>query len=366
MTPIQVGIIGCGNISDIYLKNGQKFEILDIVAVADLDFERAAAKAKLFDLQAYTPADLLADPALELVINLTIPAAHYEVSRAIIDSGKSVYSEKPLATQLDDGRQLLAAAQAKGVRVGCAPDTFLGGGLQTCRKLIDDGAIGQPVAATAFMMSHGPEGWHPNPDFFYQPGAGPLFDMGPYYLTTLAAMLGPIRRVTGSARISFPERIIGSGPRKGQPIQVNTPTHVAGLLDFASGAVGTLITSFDVWGSQLPRLEIYGSEGTLALPDPNTFAGPVFLRQAGQTEWREIKLTHSYTENSRGLGVADLAYALRSNRPHRANGTMALHVLEAMQAFLDASQSGCHVELVSRCEQPAALPAGLPVGVLDE
>lgn len=214
MTPTKIGIIGCGNISDIYLKNGQKFDILDITTVADLDFKRAKAKAKQYGVKAVTPAEILADPSLEIVINLTIPAAHYEVSLAAIDAGKSVYSEKPLATRLDDGRRLLAAAQAKGVRIGCAPDTFLGGGLQTCRKLIDDGAIGRPVAATAFMMSHGPESWHPDPEFFYQPGAGPMFDMGPYYLTALIAMLGPIRRVTGMAEISFQKRIIGSGAKK--------------------------------------------------------------------------------------------------------------------------------------------------------
>lgn len=366
MTPTNIGIIGCGNISDIYLKNGQIFDILNITTVADLDFERANAKAQLYGVKAVTPAALLADPNIEIVINLTIPAAHYEISLAAIDAGKSVYSEKPLATRLDHGRRLLAAAQAKGVRIGCAPDTFMGGGLQTCRKLIDDGAIGRPVAATAFMMSHGPESWHPDPEFFYQPGGGPMFDMGPYYLTALIAMLGPIRRVTGMAEISFQKRIIGSGAKKGQAIAVHTPTHVAGLLHFANDVVATLITSFDVWGSQLPRLEIYGSTGTIVAPDPNTFGGPVLLRQAGQNEWREVKLTHSYTENGRGLGVADLAYALRSDRPHRANGAIALHVLEAMQSFLDSAQVGRHIELTSHCEQPAALPLGLQIGALDE
>ena len=365
MNQTKVGIIGCGNISDIYLKAGDKFDILDIVAVTDLDFERAKAKAKQYGVKAMTTTELLADPDIEIVVNLTIPAAHYEVSLMVIEAGKSVYSEKPLAIKPEDGQRLLDAAQAKGVRIGCAPDTFLGGGLQTCRKLIEDGAIGRPVAATAFMMSHGPEAWHPDPEFFYQPGAGPLFDMAPYYLTALISMLGPIKRVTGSAQVSFPERTIGSGAKAGQKIQVNTPTHVAGVLDFASGAVGTLITSFDVWGAQLPRIEIYGSDGTLAVPDPNTFNGPVLLRRADEREWSEIKLTHGYTENSRGLGVADLAYGLQSGRAHRASGQMAFHVVEAMQSILDASEAGRHIALVSTCPQPAPLPVGLKAGTLD-
>lgn len=365
MRRTKIGIIGCGNISDIYLKAGQKFDILDIVAVTDLDFQRATAKAQRYGVKAYAPTELLADPDIEIVVNLTIPAAHYEVSRMAIEAGKSVYSEKPLAIHLDEGRQLLEAAQAKGVRIGCAPDTFLGGGLQTCRKLVDDGAIGRPVAATAFMMTHGPEAWHPDPEFFYQPGAGPMFDMGPYYLTALIAMLGPIRRVTGSAQASFPERTIGSGARAGQKVKVNTPTHVAGLLDFDNGVIGTIITSFDVWDAQLPRIEIYGSDGTLTMPDPNTFGGPVLLHRAGEPEWREIELSHGYLGNSRGLGVADLAYALQSGRAHRASGRMAYHVLEAMHSFLEASEAGRHIELTSRCGQPAPLPVGLPAGTLD-
>ncbi len=201
--------------------------------------------------------------------------------------------------------------------MGSAPDTFLGGGLQTCRKLIDEGAIGEPVAAVAFMTGHGPEGWHPDPEFFYRPGAGPMFDMGPYYLTALVSLLGPIVRVTGSTRISFPERTIGSGPKQGQKIVVETPTHVAGVLDFAGGAVATIITSFDVWAANLPCIEIYGSEGSLSVPDPNTFGGPVRIRLAGDKEWREVPLTHGFTENSRGLGVADMA----SGDPGRASAS---------------------------------------------
>jgi predicted dehydrogenase len=363
----KIGIIGCGNISNIYLQSGNKFDILEVVACADIIPERAEAKAKEHNIpKAYTPEALLADPEIEIVVNLTIPRAHAEVSLAAVEAGKSVYSEKPLAINRKAGAQVLERAKARRVRVGCAPDTFLGGGLQTCRKLIDEGSIGQPVAATAFMMSPGHERWHPDPDFFYQKGGGPMFDMGPYYLTALVSILGPVRRVTGSAQIISRERTITSQPKYGQKITVNVPTHVAGILDFAGGAVGTIITSFDVWSAQLPRIEIYGTEGTLNMPDPNTFGGIVQLRRAGENEWYEVPLTHGYTENSRGLGVADMAYALRSGRAHRANGDMAYHVLDIMEAFHDASKEGRHIELNSQCDRPTPLPLGLRPGSLDE
>jgi predicted dehydrogenase len=358
-TKINVGLIGCGNISGIYLKNCKAFEILNMVACADLDLARAEAKADEHGVpRACTTEALLADPEIQLVINLTVPSVHAAISRAAIRAGKHVYSEKPLATTREVGQQILAEARARGVRVGCAPDTFLGGGLQTCRKLIDDGAIGEPVAATAFMTSHGPETWHPDPEFFYQPGGGPMFDMGPYYLTALVHLLGPIARVTGSARISFPERIITSQPHHGTVIHVQTPTHVAGVLDFVSGLVATIITSFDIWAASLPRLEIYGAEGSLNVPDPNTFGGPVRIRRADEKEWIELPVTHGFTANSRGLGVADMAQAILTDSPHRASGEMAYHVLDAMQAFEEASRAGCHLGLASRCERPAPLPKG--------
>lgn len=362
---VQVGIIGCGNIFNAYVKGCRAFPILDLVACADIDAGRAEAKAAEHGLKALSVDALLADPDIRIVVNLTVPAAHAEVSLAAIAAGKNVYSEKPLATSRADGARVLAAAQAQGVLVGCAPDTFLGGGLQTCRKLIDDGWIGRPVAATAFMLGHGMEHWHPNPEFFYKPGAGPLFDMGPYYLTALVHLLGPATRVTGSAQISFAERLVTSQPNFGQRIKVETPTHVAGVLDFATGAVGTLITSFDVWSHNLPRIEIYGSEGSLSVPDPNTFAGPVRVRRAGAQEWSEIPLTHGYAENMRGIGVADMAYALTSGRPHRASGALAYHVLDLMQAFLDASAAGRHIAIESTCVRPASLPVGLRAGQLD-
>jgi predicted dehydrogenase len=329
------------------------------VACADLFIERAQAQAERFHVpKACGVEELLADPDIDIVINLTIPGAHAKIGMAALDAGKSVYGEKPLALTREQGQALLTTAQAKNLRVGSAPDTFLGGGIQTCIQLINEGQIGKPIAATAFMLSHGVENWHADPDFFYQPGAGPLFDMGPYYLTALISMLGPVRRVTGSAQISFPERVITSQPKYGTKITVNTPTHMAGVLDFANGAVVTMITSFDVWAHHLPRIEIYGTEGTLSVPDPNTFGGHVHIRRAGEREWSEVPLTHGYTQNSRGIGVADMVYAIHTGRQHRANGEMAYHVLDIMQSFYDSSRDGRHIELASTCEQPAPLAAG--------
>lgn len=362
----KVGIIGCGNISGIYLKNSHFFDILEPVACADLYMDRAKAKAQEFNVpKACTVEELLADPEIQIVVNLTIPKAHAEVATAALEAGKCVHNEKPLAVNREDGRKLLELAGAKGLRVGCAPDTFLGGGFQTCRKLIDDGWIGEPVAATAFMMGHGHESWHPDPEFYYQPGGGPMLDMGPYYLTALITLMGPIHRVTGSARITFPERTITSQPKYGTIIKVNTPTHIAGVMDFANGAVGTIVTSFDVWATEVPRIEIYGTAGTLSLPDPNSFGGPVRIRRAGAGEWSTVPLTYGYVENSRGMGVADMAYALRSGRPHRANGELAYHVLDIMEAFHEASRENRHIELTSTCTRPAPLPLGLTPGTLD-
>jgi predicted dehydrogenase len=353
-TKTKIAIVGCGNISDIYLENCLAFG-LDVVACTDMDMSRAEAKGQQFGVAARPLAEVLADSSIEIIVNLTPPSVHAEMSRAALNAGKHVHSEKPLATNRTDGAQLLELAKSKGLRIGCAPDTFLGGGLQTCRRLLDDGAIGEPVAAVAFMTGRGMEMWHPNPDFFYQPGGGPMFDMGPYYLTTLVSMLGPVRRLTGSARISFPERLITSQPLAGTKIKVNTPTHVTGVLDFVSGSVATVIMSFDVWAANLPHIEIYGSEGSLSLPDPNTFGGSVRVKSAKNKKWRNVPLTYNHTENSRGLGVSDMAAAIREDRPHRASGEMAFHVLDLMQSFEEASRAGQHIEIQSRCERPAAL-----------
>jgi predicted dehydrogenase len=364
-TKVKIGIIGTGNIFPAYVKGCRAFDILDIAACADIDRPKAEARAAEFDIpRVCAVEELLADPEIQVVVNLTIPRAHAEVSLAAIRAAKNVHSEKPLAVTRQQGGQIIAAAREKGVRVSCAPDTFLGGGNQTCRKLIDDGQIGEPAAAVAFMTCHGHESWHPNPDFYYQVGGGPMLDMGPYYLTALVNLLGPVKRVTGSTRITFPERVATSQFHYGRRIPVEVPTHVAGVLDFANGAVGTIITSFDIWAANLPRIEIYGSEGSLSVPDPNTFQGPVRVRQAGASEWSEVPLTHS-DDVGRGIGVADMAYAITYGRPHRVNGDMAYHVLDVMEAFEDASQSGKHVEIASRCSRPAPLPLELPKGKLD-
>jgi len=366
MDRVKIGLIGCGNISDRYLQTCDKFEVLEVVACADLDLERARGRAAEFGIpRACTPEELLADPEIRIVVNLTTPGAHHAVAKAALEAGKCVHSEKPLAITREQGRELLALADARGLRVGCAPDTFLGGGLQTCRKLIDDGCIGKPVAATAFMMCHGHESWHPDPEFYYKVGGGPMFDMGPYYLTALVHLLGPIRRVTGAARITFPERLITSQPKCGTKIHVEVPTHVAGIMDFADGAVGTIITSFDVWGANLPQLELHGAEGSLSAPAPGGFGGPVRLLRRGEKEWRQVPLTHGHADQWRGIGVADMACALLSGRRHRANGELAYHVLDVMHAFHDASETQRHIELESVCERPAPLPAGAPEGVLE-
>ena len=351
---VKIGIIGCGNISGTYLKANDKFDALDIVAVADIERSRAEAKAGEFPfVRAVTPDEIFADDQIEIVLNLTIPAAHREIALRALEAGKSAYNEKPLSLTREHAKELLEAAASKGLLVGCAPDTFMGAGFQTCRKLIDEGAIGEPVAATAFMAGHGPEGWHPSPDFFYKFGGGPMFDVGVSYVTALVNLLGPVARATGSARASFAERVCGAEAVKGRKIKVEVPTHIAGTLDFASGAIATIVTSFDVWSHHLPRIEIYGSEGTLSAPDPNIFGGPVMLRKAGDDDWTEVEIIHPWADQSRGVGLADMAHALRSPRSYRASGELAYHVLDVMQSVIDASDAGRHVKLESTAQRPA-------------
>jgi len=362
---VKVGVIGCGNISGNYFKHMKMFPILDLAAVADLDMSRAEAAAQEVGAKAVSVKDLLGDRSIEIVLNLTIPKAHFEVNMAAINAGKNVHCEKPLAINREDGRKTVEAAKAKGVLLGCAPDTFLGGGGQTCRKLIDDGWIGEPIGAVAFMLCHGHESWHPSPEFYYEVGGGPMLDMGPYYLTALVNLIGPIKRVTGSTRVTFPERLITSQPKYGKRVKVETPTHIAGVVDFANGAIGTIIQSFDVWSHNLPRIEIYGTEGSMVVPDPNHFTGPVLVRRAGAKEWSSIPLTHSDTIG-RGIGVADMAYALRYGRKNRASGDLAYHVLDVMCAFEEASNSCQHVAIKSTVTKPAALPVSLQAGELDK
>lgn len=358
-------MVGCGNISKQYFTVAQRLSAFDIVAVADINRQAAERAAAQWQIpRVLTVDELLADPEIDIVLNLTIPAAHHSVALAALQHGKSVYNEKPLALSVAEGQQLLTVAHEHGLRIGCAPDTFLGGGLQSARKLLDEGAIGSPVAATAFMMSRGHEHWHPSPEFYYKAGGGPMFDMGPYYLTALIAMLGPVARVTGSTRKTWAERVILSEPKRGQMISVDVPTHVVGVLDFETGPVGTIITTFDVKAADLPRIEIYGTDGTLSLPDPNTFGGNTRLRRTGESEWTEITPTFPNLEASRGIGLADMAHAVVENRPHRASGELAFHVLEIMEAIHVASDKGTHVRLSGQCDRPAPFPAGLPEGVI--
>ena len=368
MATMKVGVIGCGKISPIYLRNIQGFyDNVEVAACADLVVERAAERAKEYDVPiACSVEELLANDEIEIVVNLTIPAAHMDVALAAIDAGKHVHNEKPLTVTRDEGKRLLAAAADKGLRVGCAPDTFLGAAFQTCRQLIDTGAIGEPVAAAAFFACHGHESWHPDPEFYYKLGGGPMFDMGPYYLSALISLLGPARRISGSARISSPERTITSEPKNGQKIAVEVPTHVAGTVDFAAGAIATIITSFDVWGHHLPQIEIHGSEATLALPSPNGFSGKVHLRKPGVDGWTEVTHTHGYVGQCRAAAVADMAEAVATGSPHRCSGELAYHVLDIMHAFHDASDQGVYVELESTCAQPAAMPVGLRPNPLDD
>lgn len=366
MSKVKIGIIGCGNISGIYFENlTGVFRNTEVYACADLIEERAREAAEKYKVpQVLSTEELLADKEIQIVVNLTTPDGHYEVCKAALMAGKHVYVEKPLSLSLEHGTELMSLAKEKGLMIGCAPDTFLGSGLQLCRKLIDDGFIGAPVAATAFMVCHGHEGWHPDPEFYYKKGGGPMFDMGPYYLTALVSLLGPAAVVSGMTKTSFAQRTIGSEKKFGQKIDVEVPTHVAGTVKFAGGAIASVITSFDVWSSQLPRIEIYGSLGTLIVPDPNTFGGPVLLRPAQGGEFMEVPLVHAYAENSRGIGVADMARCIKTGDTPRASGELALHVLEIMHAFHTSSDNGQYEFLQTSCDRPSPFSPGLVRGEL--
>jgi predicted dehydrogenase len=337
-----------------------------VAACADLDMARAHAAARAFGIErACSPENLLTDPDIQIVVNLTVPAAHASVSETALKAGKSVYSEKPLALTRADARRLCELAESRHLRIGCAPDTILGAGIQSCIQLINDGAIGRPVAATAFFACPGHESWHPDPAFYYQPGGGPMFDMGPYYLAALVAMVGPVRRVSGMTTRGHATRVVGSGPRRGSRIPVQVPTHVTGLLELENDVVVTIVTSFDVPCADLPRMEIYGTEGSLSVPDPNGFGGPVRLCRRGETSWREMPLTHGYMDNWRGLGVAEMARAIETGRPHRCSAALALHVVDVMEALHESAAARQFVDIVCDCERPQPVPPGLADGVLD-
>jgi predicted dehydrogenase len=357
--PLRVGVVGAGKISAAYLRTLERLDNVAVTAVADLDRARAEAALPLAPAaRACLPDELFRARDVDAVLNLTVPAAHAEVALAAIAAGMHVYGEKPLAAGTAAARGLLDAAARAGVRIGCAPDTVLGTGLQTARALLDDGAIGRPVAATAFMVTPGHELWHPDPEFYYRPGGGPLFDMGPYHLTALVQLLGPVRRVTGFAATPHGTRSIASGPRAGTAFPVEVATHVSGLLEHADGVISTLLLSFDVWAGRLPHIEVYGSRGTLGVPDPNDFDGPVELYSAETRQWRQVPEAGGYRDGARGYGLAELAQALAQGRPHRADAELAFHVLEVMEALMTAAGEGRAVEVESSCHRPAPVPLG--------
>ncbi len=343
------------------------FKEVEIVGVCDLIPERAAKAAEEYGIKKIYKDmhELFADDAVDIVLNLTRPYEHFDVTMAAIKAKKHVYSEKPLGVTLEEGQELVAAAKANGVFIGGAPDTFLGAGIQTCRKLIDAGIIGTPIGASAFMVCRGHETWHPDPEFYYKRGGGPMLDMGPYYLTALVNLLGEISSVSGIVKTTFPQRTITSEPKFGTIVDVDVPTHVTGLMNFKSGAVGTIFTTFDVYKAQMPRIEIYGSEGTLSVPDPNTFGGPIMLYRPEKKEFLEMPLMFNYPDNSRGLGVADMAKALETKRAFRANSDLTLHVLEVMTAFGKSSDAGRHVEIGSSVERPELMVNSALSGIIE-
>ncbi|MGN6426144.1 MAG: Gfo/Idh/MocA family protein [Leifsonia sp.] len=355
---LNVGVIGVGNISRQYFAELPKLPNLRLLAVADLDRERSRAVAAEQGVQALTVDALLAHPDVDAVLNLTLPQAHAEVALLALDAGKHVYGEKPLALATAEARPVLERAERLGLRVGSAPDTVLGTGIQTARALLDDGAIGVPLGAAVAWNAPGHELWHPAPAFYYQPGAGPLFDMGPYYLTALVTFFGPVVRVSGASARSARERTVATGPLAGTSIPVDVDTHVTAILEHASGVISTVTVSFEVWASNVPLFEVYGTEGTLSVPDPNQFSAPVAVASAADRTFREVPVAGGYADAGRGFGLSDLARAIETDRPHRASGTLAFHVLEIMEAVLDASARHEVIALSPAVDRPEPVPLG--------
>jgi predicted dehydrogenase len=369
MRRVKVGVIGAGVISDIYLKTctGSFSHIVEVAAVADVVEELARKRASEYGIpKVYTVDELLADPDIEIVLNLTSPAAHAPINLKALHAGKHVYTEKPFALSEQDADEVLSLARSKGLYVGCAPDTMLGAGVQSCIKLIRDGWIGRPYAANAvIVMGNASGGMHPNFQNFLKLGGDPLFDMGPYYLTAMLAMLGPVRRVSGSAQ-QLNREITVTNPKShafGSTVPVEAPSNVSAVLDFHSGAVGVFQAAKESFG-YLPRLEIFGTEGNLTVPDPNFFSGPIKL-QLASGEVKEMPFSHPFAENSRGIGVADMAYAIQSGRPNRANGEIARHLLEISFAILESSATERHVHLRTTFDPIEPLPLGLKYNALD-
>ena len=363
---IGVGIIGCGNISAAYMRLAPLFRGFEIRACADISDQAARARAEEFGLRAETVDGLLAAGDIDIVVNLTIPAAHFEVSGRILNAGKHVYSEKPFVLSVEEGYQLADRARAKGLRIGSAPDTFLGGSHQLARNLIDSGAIGKVTGGTCYVLSHGMEDWHPNPDFFFKPGGGPVLDVGPYYITNLVQLIGPVKRVAAMSATPSPERTITSQPRHGEKIPVETPTTFQALLEFENGAIVTLGASWDVWRHGHSPMELYGEDGSLFLPDPNFFSGDLQMTKRAEftdalPAWEHPLSVVNEGDGERGVanyrasGLADMAQAIADGRPHRCSLELALHVVEIMTAILQSGEDGRFKSLETRCERPQAL-----------
>lgn len=373
--PVGIGIIGAGVISEIYMKNlSSMFPGTYLVGVSDIIPERAQKRAEQFKTTAYTNEELAAHPDVELIVNLTPPLVHAEIGMLALENGKNFYTEKPFATDREAGQKMIDLAKEKGLYIGSAPDTFMGGGLQMCRALIDQGLIGEPIAVDAAIRNHGMEAWHPEPDFFFAPGAGPLMDVGVYYVTAMATILGPYKSVNAMARATFNERTIGNGEREGEKIPVTTPTHIVATMEFESGVLGSLTASFDLWETDFATLTIYGTEGTLRLPDPNTFGGPIQYLQGGTDRWIDIPVTVPNQENGRGLGANDLAESMRAGVKSRVDGSLGFHVLDFMMSVLESAETGERKEIQSTFERPAPaeyakdakIPADVKMGVSNE
>lgn len=367
MKTVGVGIIGCGNISTSYLKLAPLFKALEVRAVADLNMDAAKARAEEFSVRASTIDDLLASDDIEIIVNLTIPAAHFDVTKRILEAGKHAYSEKPFVLTLEEGEALRSLAAEKGLRVGSAPDTFLGGAHQLARAAIDENLVGDIIGGTCHVMSRGMEAWHPNPDFFFQPGGGPILDLGPYYVTNLVQLIGPVKAVTAMASASFPTRTIGNGPREGETVPVDTPTNIHAVLEFENGALITLGASWDVCAHRHENMELYGTDGSLYLPDPNFFGGEVYLAKQDGDTTAIASRNHAFEipnakdgqgndcANYRCAGLADMAAAVATGGPHRCSLELATHVVEIMTAILQAAEERRWVEMVTSCERPDAL-----------
>ena len=361
---LHIGIVGSGFISRAYLKAAQDFPNVRIIACSDVNLAAAEEKAREFRIKAQSVDELLGNSAIDLVLNLTVPQSHGAVSLRAVEAGKHVYSEKPLALSTKEATELVSAVGARGKRVGVAPDTFLGGGQQTARRLIDSGEIGKPIGGTAFILLPGHEHWHPNPDFFYQAGGGPVFDMGPYYLTALVNLLGPVKRVTSIGRRTLNEREIQSGPRKGERIPVSILTHFNALLEFETGPVVSFHASFDVKDIPIGRLKSTAPKALCKCLIPILSADLSAFKTSKTVA--EIPLTHGFCDrNYRIIGVAEMDKAIESRKPHRASADLGYHVLEVMEAIVTTGDHGSPVAISSRCERPAALPSQPRLGILD-